>query len=95
MFYCPHWLEKYKKHQQFISKSEHYRLVNFSRDERDYVTSAKTLTKYCDMSLSERAAHANNRFKCTKFTPYHIRKIYRQEKIKKKQVNITKVLTEK
>ena len=84
MSHCSNWLEKYKIHKQFVSKREHYRLVKFCKDERDYVTSTKTLTKYCDMSLPERAAQANNRFKSTKFTPYHIRKIYLQEKIKKK-----------
>ena len=46
------------------------------------------------MSLVERAAQANRRFKTEKFSKYHIREIYRKEKITKKFVNVTKVLTE-
>ena len=45
------------------------------------------------MSLSERAAEFNNRFKTEKANIYFVRKAYKLAKVKMKMIKHTKILT--
>jgi len=46
------------------------------------------------MSLEERCAKFMNFFKGKKITPYKLRKIYREHRIRKKKIRHTKIITD-
>ena len=74
-----------ERHENTIDKRK------FSQSQRDYLLAPETLMECCGMSLMERCMEFRRRFPSGYITPYKLRKLYRELKIRKKYLRYTKL----
>ena len=60
-----------------------------------FLLSDRTFKQWAGKSLDERVALFKNKYPYAHITIYKLRKFYRQNKIKKKSITLTKIITSK
>ena len=68
--------------------------VNLHPIHIDFITRKSNLKHQVCMSLEERCAIFMNFFKGKKITPYKLRKIYKEHRIRKNKIRYTKILSD-
>lgn len=74
---------------QFKVEDKH----KFSQEQIRYLTSDDTLHQWMTKSLLERVQLFKRRYPTTHITVYKLRKLYREKRIRKKKVQVTKIPT--
>ena len=74
-----------QKHETPISKH------HFTVGQREYLLSPKTMLKCCGMSLQERCMDFRRQYPDAHITIYKLRKLYKEVKIRKKYLRMTKL----
>ena len=78
---------KIKKQKQETPITKHH----FTDAQRDYLLRPETMLKYCGMSLQERCMDFRRQYPDGYITIYKLRKLYKEAKVRKKYLRMTKL----